>query len=89
MALLLYIVSGAMVNTAAFGGGNLAFSMLRDHSAEEEHKRHDLAEEQLQEARYKLNKDRMVRLDFINKKLREQNKARAYINDTNEAILEY
>ena len=78
-----------MVNTAAFGGGNLAFSMLRDHGAEEERKRRDLAEEQLQEARYKLNKDRVVRLDFINKKPREQNKARAYINDTNEAILEY
>ena len=31
----------------------------------------------------------MKRLDFINKRLREQNKARAYINDTNEAILEY
>ena len=31
----------------------------------------------------------MERLDFINKRLREQNKVRAYINDTNEAILEY
>ena len=31
----------------------------------------------------------MKRLDFINKKLREQNKAREYINNTNEAILEY
>ena len=31
----------------------------------------------------------MERLDFINKILGEQNKARAYINDTNEAILEY
>ena len=31
----------------------------------------------------------MERLDFINKRLREQNKARAHINDTNEAILEY
>ena len=31
----------------------------------------------------------MERLDFINKRLREQNKVRAYISDTNEAILEY
>ena len=31
----------------------------------------------------------MKRLDFIDKSLREQNKARAYINDTNKAILEY
>ena len=28
-------------------------------------------------------------LDFINKKLREQNKVRAYINDTDEVMLEY
>ena len=31
----------------------------------------------------------MKQLDFINKRLREQNKARAYINNTNEAMLEY
>ena len=31
----------------------------------------------------------MERLDFIDKRLREQNKARAYINDTDEAIFEY
>ena len=30
----------------------------------------------------------MKRLDFINKRLREHNKARAYINDTSETILE-
>ena len=31
----------------------------------------------------------MKRLDFINKRLREKNEARAYINNTDEAILEY
>ena len=31
----------------------------------------------------------MKQLDFINKRLCEQNKARAYINDTDEAMLEY
>ena len=31
----------------------------------------------------------MERLDFINKRLREQDKARAYINDTDEEVLEY
>ena len=31
----------------------------------------------------------MKQLDFINKRLREQNKTRAYINNTNEAMLEY
>ena len=31
----------------------------------------------------------MKRLDFINKRLREKNEARAYINNVDEAMLEY
>ena len=31
----------------------------------------------------------MTRLDFINKRLREQNKTRAYINNVDEAMVEY
>ena len=54
-----------------------------------ERKRHDLAKEQLQKARNKWNEDWIERLDFINKRLRKQNKARAYINDTDEAMLEH
>ena len=90
MALLLYTIGGVVVNaTAAFGGCNLAFSMLRDHGAEEECKRHDLKEEELQKARGEWNEDQMKRLDFINTRLREKNEARAYINSVDDAILEY
>ena len=91
MALLFTILStllGAGINASAFSGVSLGFCMLRNDGGKER-KRHDLAEEQLQRARDKWNEHRMERLDFINKRLREQNKARAYINDTNEAILEY
>ena len=31
----------------------------------------------------------MKRLDFINKRIREKNEARAYINTVDEAMLEY
>ena len=31
----------------------------------------------------------MERLDFINKRLREKNEARAYVNNADEAMLEY
>ena len=89
MASLLYTVGGTVVNAAAFGGGNLAFSMLRDHGAEEERKRHDLKEKELQRARDKWNEDRMERLDFINKRLPEKNESRAYINNVDDAILKY
>ena len=62
--------------------------MLTDHGAKE-CKRHDLAEEKLQRARDKRNEDRMKRLDFINKRLREKNEAKAYINNADEAKCEY
>ena len=64
MASLLFTVSGAVVN--AFSNTNFVFSNFTDHG-EEERKRHDLALEKLQRARDEWNKDRMRRLDFINK----------------------
>ena len=71
MASLLFTVGGAMVNVLAFSGTNFVFRRLTDHS-EEERKRHDLALEKHQRARDKWNEDRMKRLDFLNKRLREK-----------------
>ena len=88
MASLLFTIGGAVVNALAFSGTNFVFSQLTDHG-EEERKRHDLALEKLQRARSEWNKDRTKRLDFINKRLREQNKARAYINNVDETMVEY
>ena len=88
MASLLFTVSGGMVNTLAFSGTNFVFSKLTDHG-EEERKRYDLAFGKLQKARDEWNKYQMKRLDFINKRLREKNETRAYINNVDEAMLEY
>ena len=62
--------------------------MLTDDGAKER-KRHDLTEEKLQRARDKWNEDRMKQLDFMNKRLREKNEAKAYINNVDKAVLEY
>ena len=88
MASLLFTIGGAVVNALAFSGTNFVFSRLMDHG-EEESKRHNLALEKFQRARYKWNEDRMKRLDFINKSLREAQAARAYINNADGAMLEY
>ena len=72
MALSLLSIGGVVVNALAFSGINFVFSRLTDHG-EEERKRHDLALRKLQKARDEWNKDRMKRLDFINKRLREKN----------------
>ena len=77
-----------MVNALALSGTNFVFNRLTDQG-EEERKRHDLALERLQRAMYECNKDRMKRLDFINKSLSEKNEARAYINNVDEAMVEY
>ena len=77
-----------MVNSLAFSGTNFVFSRLTDHD-EEERKRHDLVLEKLQKARDKWNEDQMKRIDFINKSLREAQAAKAYIDNADEAMLEY
>ena len=59
-----------------------------DHG-EEECKRHDLAIERLQRARDEWKEDLMKWLDFINKRLCEKNEERAYINNIDEAMVEY
>ena len=88
MASLLFTIGGVVVNSLAFSGTNFVFSSLTDHG-EEERKRHDLAPEKLQRARNEWNKDRTKQLDLINKRLLEQIRARAYINNVDEAMLEY
>ena len=69
MALLFIILSsipGAVANATAFGGANLAFSMLTDHDAKER-KRHDLAKEKLQKAMDKWNENQKNDLILLTK----------------------
>ena len=88
MASVLFTIGGHVVNALAFSGTNFMSSRFTDQGAEER-KRHDLALENLQKARDRWNRDRMKRLDLINKRLRERNEARAYINNLDKAMLEY
>ena len=60
-----------MINALSFSGTSFVFSRLLDHGTKER-KRHDLAEEKLQKAKGKWNRDRMKCLDFINQNLREK-----------------
>ena len=71
MASVLFTIGGTVVNTLAFSGTNFVFSRLTDHGAEER-KRRNLALEKLQRTRDEGNRDRMKRLDFINRRLREK-----------------
>ena len=88
MASLLSIGASAAVNALAFSGANYLFSKFSDHG-EAERKRHDVALEHLQRDRNKWNQERLKRLDFINKRLRDKKEARDYIGNLDSAMLEY
>ena len=75
-----------MVNALAVSGTNFISSRLTYHGAEER-KIRDLALEKFQRARDEWNRDRMKRLDFMNKRLRHKNEARTHINNVDEAML--
>ena len=88
MASLLAIGASAAVNALEFSGTNYLFSKFSDHG-EAERKRHDIALEDLQRDRDKWNQERLKRLDFINKRLRDKKEARNYIGNLDSAMLEY
>ena len=88
MASLLFTIGGAVVNALAFSGTKFVSSRLTDHVAEE-CKRHDLALGKLQRAKDEWNGGRMKLLDFVNRRIIEKNEARTYINNADEAMLEY
>ena len=87
MTSFLFTIGGAVVNASAFSDTSFVFSRLTDHG-EGERKRYDLTLENLQRARDEWNKNPVKQLDFINKRLREKNEARACINNVDEAMLE-
>ena len=88
MVSLLAMGASAAVNALASSGTNYIFSKFCDHG-EAERKRHDIALEDLQRDRDKWNQERMERLDFINKRLRDKKEARDYIGNLDSAMLEY
>ena len=75
MASIALMVGGALVNALAFSGSNYLFSKLAQSDSSdisEERERHDKAIEQLQTAHNDWSQERTERLDWINKKFREQ-----------------
>ena len=88
MVSLLAIGASGAVNALAFSGTNYIFSKFSDHG-EAERKRHDIALEDLQRDRDKWNQERLKRLNFINKRLKDKKEARDYIGNLNSAMLEY
>ena len=88
MASLAAIAGGALINALAFSGTNAAFSLLGYHG-KAEMKRHNLAMEQLSQARDEYSRQRQQRLDYINKTLQDQRPAEQTFSDLGIARREY
>ena len=89
MASIALMVGGAFVNALAFSGSNYLFSKLDKGDTAEEQKRHDKAREQLQTAQAEWSQKRTERLEWINKKLREQYQEVQDFHDADAAWREY
>ena len=76
MASALFTIAGPVMNALAFSGTNFIFSKHMDHG-EKERKRDNFTLKKLQRAIDEWNEDKMKRIDYINKRLREKNEGRA------------
>ena len=82
------MTGGTAINALAFSGSNYLFSKLLDHGKAKQ-KRHDLAMEDFQKVRDEWKKERVKRLDFINKRVREQQDARQAVTNLEDGMREY
>ena len=93
MATIAIMLGGALLNEAAFIGGNYLAKALSGDSGQaaldEKKKRHDKALEAYQAAYQKWQKDRTHLLDWIAEQDREKDKARYDFQDTDKALALY
>ena len=90
MATIALMVGGALVNALAFTGSNYLFSKMgKNDDSLEEKKRSDKAMEQLAAATKAYNEKRNSRLDFMNEKLKKENKALSDEDNVEEAMKQY
>jgi DUF1680 family protein len=84
------MVGGALVNALAFTGSSYLFSMAgKDHRVDAERQRHDVAEENLQDAQDKYARARAERLDWLNEELHRENHATRTFKNVDDALYEY
>ena len=92
MASIALMVGGAILNAAAFTGGNYLAKYLsgdNGQAAMDENIRHDKALEKYQAAYAKYQKDRTELLDWIAENDRAKDKARHDFQDTGQALAFY
>lgn len=83
------MIGGAVLNAAAFTGGNILSSSFDANGAKAEAARHNEATENYQRATAEWSQKRQVRLDFLNEQLRREVHADKVYSDVDEAMRLY
>ena len=83
------LIREALANALAFTGSSYLFHRLSADNIDAKRKRHDLAIEKLQKAQIEWSHKRQERIDFINKRLRLEQKAETKFTELNDAMREY
>ena len=92
MASVLMMVGGAIVNALAFTGSNFLFSSLSKNNTvkiDEERRRHDLAVEQLNEAKLEWEQDRTKYLDYLNQRIQKERRSERTFQNVDLALRRY
>ena len=89
MASIAMMVGGALVNALAFTGSNFLISSISQKRVDEERKRHDLALEQLAQAKQQWEKQRVKYLDYLNQRMRQQKLSEQTFANVDEVLRVY
>ena len=89
MAGIAMMVGGAIVNALAFTGSNFLFSSLAGKRVDEERRRHDLALEQLSQAKMRWEQERTKYLDFLNQRIQQERKSKETFRNVDNALRMY
>lgn len=90
MATIAVMVGGAILNAAAFTGGNYLMHVLSgSDKAEAEKNRHDLAEEAFDHANEKYQRERTKLLDWIDQQEKAKEKADRDFSVTDASLQRY
>ena len=89
MASIAMLIGGALANALAFTGSSYLFSRPSKDSIDKKRKRHYLVIGQLQKPQVEWAQKRLQRIDFINKQLRLERKAKIKFTEFNDAVRRY
>ena len=89
MAGIAMLIGGAVVNGLAFTGSGYLFKMLDKNGYETEMKRHNLAQEKLQNASIQWEEQRKATIDFVNLQLKKEHEATFDFNNVDSALIMY